>query len=86
MKRRENWEDKIKDVLTFQCDGLTPSQDLKDRIDEKILTSQEAESMKHLSAKKLIIGIAVGCLLISKLLLLLFHAAVTCTAISPIRM
>ena len=48
MKRRENWEDKIKDVLTFQCDGLTPSQDLKDRIDEKILTSQEAESMKHL--------------------------------------
>ena len=62
MKRRKNWEDKIKDVLTFQCDGLTPSQDLKDRIDEKILTSQEAESMKHLSAKKLIIGIAVWCL------------------------
>lgn len=65
MKQRESWEDKIKDVLTLQCDGLTVSQDLKDRIDEKILTSQEAGNMKHLSAKKLIIGVAVGCLLIS---------------------
>lgn len=65
MNQRDSWEDTIKDVLTLECDGLTASQDLKDRIDEKILTSQEAESMKHLSAKKLIIGIAVGCLLIS---------------------
>lgn len=65
MNRRDSWEDKIKDVLTLECDGLTASQDLKDRIDEEILTSQEAKSMKHLSAKKLIIGVAVGCLLIS---------------------
>lgn len=65
MRQRESWEDKIKDVLTLECDGLTVSQDLKDRIDEKILTSQEAGNMKHLSAKKLVIGVAVGCLLIS---------------------
>lgn len=65
MRQRESWEDKIKDVLTLECDGLTVSQDLKDRIDEKILTSQEAGNMKHLSVKKLVIGVAAGCLLIS---------------------
>lgn len=65
MNRKDEWEDKIKDVLTLACDGLTASQDLKDRIDRKILTSQEAESMKHLSVKKLVIGVAIGCLLIS---------------------
>lgn len=65
MRQRESWEDKIKDVLTLECDGLTVSQDLKDRIDEKILTSQEAGNMKHLPVKKLVIGVAVGCLLIS---------------------
>ncbi len=65
MNQRDSWEDTIKDVLTLECDGLTASQDLKDRIDEEILTSQEAKSMKHLSAKKIIIGVAVGCLLIS---------------------
>lgn len=65
MRQRESWEDKIKDVLTLECDGLTVSQDLKDRIDEKILTSQEAGNMKHLSVKRLVIGVAVGCLLIS---------------------
>lgn len=65
MNRKDNWEDRIKDVLTLECDGLTASQDLKDRIDEKILTSQEAGNMKHLSAKKWIVGVVVGCLLIS---------------------
>lgn len=65
MDRRDNWEDRIKDVLTLECDGLTVSQDLKDRIDKKILTSQEAGNMKHLSAKKVVIGVVVGCLLLS---------------------
>ena len=48
MNQRDSWEDTIKDVLTLECDGLTASQVLKDRIDEEILTSQEAKSMKHL--------------------------------------
>lgn len=65
MKTRDSWEEKIKDVLTLECDGLTASQDLKDRIDEEILRSQEAGHMKHLSVKKLIIGVAACCLLIS---------------------
>lgn len=66
MNHRNDWEEKIKDVLTLECDGLTASQDLKDRIDEQILGSRkEAGNMKKFSAKKLIIGVAVGCLLVS---------------------
>lgn len=66
MKEREIWEEKIKNVLALQCDGVTASRDLKDRIDRQILESQkEAGNMKKLSVKKLVIGVAVGCLLVS---------------------
>jgi len=66
MDQREHWEDKIKNVLALECDGITASQDLKDRIDEEILRSRkEAGNMKKLSAKKLIIGVVAGCLLVS---------------------
>lgn len=66
MNHRNDWEEKIKDMLTLECDGLTASQDLKDRIDEQILGSRkEAWNMKKFSTKKLIIGVAVGCLLVS---------------------
>lgn len=66
MEKRNEWEEKIKNVLTLECDGLTAPRDLKDRIDDKILReSKEAGNMKKLSAKKLIIGVAAGCLLIS---------------------
>ena len=66
MKEREVWEEKIKNVLALQCDGVTASRDLKDRIDRQILESQkEAGNMKKLSIKKLVIGVAVGCLLVS---------------------
>lgn len=66
MKRREDWEEKIKDVLTLECDGITASRALKDRIDVKVLESEkEAGNMRHLSVKKLVIGVAVGCLLVS---------------------
>lgn len=66
MKNRENWEERIRDVLAMECDGVTASSALKDRIDGKILEMQkEAEDMKHLSVKKLVIGVAVGCLLVS---------------------
>lgn len=66
MKKREDWEEKIKDVLALECDSITASRGLKDRIDEKILESEkEAGDMKHLSVKKLVIGVAVGCLLAS---------------------
>lgn len=66
MKEREVWEEKIKNVLALECDGITASRDLKDRIDRQILESQkEAGNMKKLSVKKLVIGVAVGCLLVS---------------------
>lgn len=66
MRQREDWEEKIKNVLALECDGVTASRDLKDRIDERILESQkEAGHMKKLSMKKLVIGVAIGCLLVS---------------------
>ncbi|MDE5938236.1 MAG: hypothetical protein K2H37_04070 [Lachnospiraceae bacterium] len=66
MKKREVWEEKIKDVLALECDSITASRALKDRIDEKILESEkEAENMKHLSVKKLVVGVAAVCLLVS---------------------
>lgn len=66
MRQREDWEEKIKNVLALECDGVTASRELKDRIDERILESQkEAGHMKKLSMKKFAIGVAVGCLLVS---------------------
>ncbi len=66
MKQREAWEEKIKNALASECDGITASRDLKDRIDRQIRESQkEAGNMKKLSIKKLVIGVAVGCLLVS---------------------
>lgn len=66
MKERESWEEKVKNVLALECDGITASRDLKDRIDRQILESQkEAGNMKKLSVKKLVIGVAAGCLLLS---------------------
>ena len=66
MREKEVLEEKIKNALTSECDGITASQSLKDRIDERILESKkEAGNMKKLSVKKLAIGVAVGCLLVS---------------------
>lgn len=66
MERKEAWEENVKAVLLSECDGMTASRALKDRIDEKILESErEAGNMKHVSVKKLVIGVAVGCLLVS---------------------
>lgn len=66
MREREAWEEKIKNVLALECDGVTASRDLKDRIDREILESQkEAGNMKKFSMKKLVIGVAAGCLLLS---------------------
>lgn len=64
--RQEYELDKIlKDALTLECTDLTASRDLKQRIDEEIFLSQKEANMKHLSIKKLLIGVAVGCLLVS---------------------
>lgn len=66
MERKEAWEENIKDALVLECDCVTASRALKDRIDEKILESErEAGIMKRVFVKRLVIGVAVGCLLMS---------------------
>lgn len=66
MREKEAWEEKIKNALALECGSITPSRDLKDRIDREILESQkEAGNMKRFSMKKLVIGVAAGCLLLS---------------------
>lgn len=75
MREQEVWEEKVKNVLALECDGVTASRDLKDRIDRQILESQkEAGNMKKFSMKKLVIGVAAGCLLVSGAVFATGHA------------
>lgn len=65
MQRQYDFESDMKGAMEEECRMLHVSPDLKNRIDEQILRSQkEVGSMKHLSAKKAVIGIAAACLLI----------------------
>lgn len=70
MKKRCPYDDaliknQIKDALSQECSSLSPSPGMKDRIDEQIRRSQEETGqMKHLSIKKVVIGVAAACLLI----------------------
>lgn len=71
MKKNYPYDDameknQIKDALSQECSSLSPSPGIKDRIDERIRESQEETgSMKHLSVKKVVIGVAAACLLVS---------------------
>ena len=71
MKRKYPYHDdgeknQIKEALSQECSSLSPSPGIKERIDERIRESQEeTESMKHLSVKKVVIGVAAACLLLS---------------------
>ncbi len=65
MRQEYDLEKKLKKALTQECADMTASRDLKDRIDAEILERQKEADMKHLSVKKLIIGVAAGCLLVS---------------------
>lgn len=58
-------EKDLKEAFVWECEGLTAPRDLKARIDEKILRGQKEACMKCLSVKKVLIGAAVGCLLVS---------------------
>lgn len=60
-----DFEQNMKHVLEIECQDVTASRNLKDRIDEEILKSQkEAGTMKHLSVRKFVIGAAAACLLV----------------------
>ena len=65
MRQEYDLEKKLKEALTRECADMTASRDLKERIDAEILERQKEADMKHFSVKKLIIGVAAGCFLIS---------------------
>jgi hypothetical protein len=65
-----NMEKKIKAALEQQCSGVDASQDLKSRIDAEIMNHGQEErsifmKMKHFGIKKVAIGVAAVCLLLS---------------------
>lgn len=65
MQMKYDFEQTIKSALETECQDITASRSLKERIDDEILNSQkEAGTMKHLSVKKLVIGVAAACLLV----------------------
>ncbi|MBP3476749.1 MAG: hypothetical protein J6K48_10610 [Lachnospiraceae bacterium] len=65
MRMKYDFEENIKSALEIECQDITASRSLKERIDDEIVSSQkEAGTMKHLSVKKLIIGVAAACLLV----------------------
>ena len=65
MRQEYDLEKKWKAALEQECADMTPSRDLKERIDAEILERQKEADMKHFSVKKLIIGVAAGCFLLS---------------------
>lgn len=65
MHAEQNFEGRIKTALERECNDISASEELKCRIDEEICKRQEENSMKHMSVKKLCIGVAAACLLVS---------------------
>ena len=60
----ENIDKRIRETLQKSCDGIFASQSLKQKIDESISLKEE-KSMKTISMKKVAIGVAAACLLLS---------------------
>ena len=65
MRTEQDFDSTVKAALHKSCGGISASEELKRRIDETICNGQEDNSMKHLSVKKLCIGVAAACLLVS---------------------
>lgn len=65
MRTEQDFDGNIKAALHKACDGISASEELKRRIDETVCGGQEDNSMKHMSVKKLCIGVAAACLLVS---------------------
>lgn len=64
MGLEQKFDSGIKAALERECDGISASDELKRRIDETIREKEE-NSMKHMSVKRLCIGVAAACLLAS---------------------
>lgn len=61
----QDFEGKVRETLRQECEGISASESLKRRIDEQINTRQEEKSMTRISIKKVAVGVAAACLLIS---------------------
>lgn len=65
MHAEQNFDSRVREALTKECDGILASDELKIRIDDRIHKEQEGNTMKHMSVKKLCVGVAAACLLVS---------------------
>lgn len=65
MRTEQDFDSIVKTALHQSCSGISASEALKRRIDEAICDGQEDNTMKHMSVKKLCIGVAAACLLVS---------------------
>ena len=60
----ENMDKRIRETLQKSCDDIFASPKLKQKIDESI-SLKEKKGMKAISMKKVVIGVAAACLLLS---------------------
>ncbi|MDD6812468.1 MAG: hypothetical protein PUD93_11510 [Lachnospiraceae bacterium] len=67
MKTTLKLEQKIETALQEECRNIGVSEELKQKIDRAIEQKQEEKTMKHFSTKKVVIGVAAACLLVSSM-------------------
>lgn len=69
MRMEQDFESRIKAALENECDGISVSETLKDRIDTAVCGQQIGQERKHtgkhFGVKKLCIAAAAACLLVS---------------------
>lgn len=65
MRTKQEFDKQIRIILENECDGISASEDLKYRIDRAIQEEQEENFMKHISIKKLCVGVAAACMIMS---------------------
>lgn len=64
-KRDTELDRKVQEMLRGECEGVSASEQLKARIDEKICVEMEEKTMRTISMKKVAAGVAAACLLVS---------------------
>lgn len=65
MKMTQDFEQKIKTALQEECGTICISDEVKQKIEEEISLSQEEKEMKHFGIKRVVLGVAAACLLVS---------------------
>lgn len=65
MKMAEDWEKRIKTALQEESADMVITDTIKKRIDAEIYQRKEEKNMKHFGMKRVVIGVAAACLLLS---------------------